>query len=132
MKKRWIFLRKADGFILPSKSENFGISIGEAMSCALPVLTTFETPWEMIDQYNAGYIFNFSKKEIQFNLDKFMILTDEERYKMGVNALSLIKDKFDSKKIFKLYEDFIHKPNLMRILSVIETLNQVTVDPHRY
>ena len=24
---------------------------------------------------------------------------------MGVNALSLIKDKFDSKKIFKLYED---------------------------
>ena len=103
--KKMDIFKKADGFILPSKSENFGISIGEAMSCALPVLTTFETPWEMIDQYNAGYIFNFSKKEIQFNLDKFMILTDEERYKMGVNALSLIKDKFDSKKIFKLYED---------------------------
>ena len=64
----------------------------------LPVLTTFETPWEIINQYNAGYIFNFSKKEIQLNLDKFMTLSDEERYRMGVNAFNLIKEKFESKK----------------------------------
>ena len=85
--------------------ERHFISIGEAMSCALPVLTTFETPWEIINQYNAGYIFNFSKKEIQLNLDKFMTLSDEERYMMGINALNLIKENFESKKIFNLYED---------------------------
>ncbi len=108
VKKKKIFI-EADGFILPSKSENFGISIGEALSFGLPVLTTFQTPWKIINSFNAGYVFNFSKQDIQSNLDKFMELSDEERYKMGLNALKLIKDKFDYQKTFKLYENLYKK-----------------------
>ena len=62
--KKKIF-ENADGFILPSKSENFGISIGEALSYGLPVLTTFETPWKIINDYKAGYVFDFSKKKLR-------------------------------------------------------------------
>ena len=104
-KQKMEIYKGADGFILPSKSENFGISIGEALSCALPVLTTFETPWEIINTYKAGYVFNFSKSDIEINLNRFMSLTDDERYIMGVNAFNLVKEKFESGKIFSLYED---------------------------
>ena len=97
--------KSADGFILPSKSENFGISIGESLSYGLPVLTTFETPWEKINKYNAGYVFNFSNEEIQKNLEKFMKLSDEQRYDMGLNGLKLIKENFLSEDIFKKYEN---------------------------
>ena len=98
-------LQNSDGFILPSKSENFGISIGESLSNAVPVLTTLETPWKIINDYKAGYVFNFSKKNIQNYLDKFMSLNDDERYRMGLNGLTLVKENFDSQSIFKKYED---------------------------
>ena len=102
--KKKIF-ENADGFILPSKSENFGISIGEALSYGLPVLTTFETPWKIINDYKAGYVFDFSKKEIESNLLNFFNLSDYERYEMGIKALELITKNFLSKTIFKKYEN---------------------------
>ena len=44
--KEEIFLN-SDCFLLPSKSENFGMSIVEALSYGVPVLTTEETPWKI-------------------------------------------------------------------------------------
>ncbi len=102
--KKKIF-EDADGFILPSKSENFGISIGEALSYGLPVLTTFETPWKIINDYKAGFVFYFSRKEIETNLYNFFKLSDHERYEMGIKAIKLIKENFLSESIFKKYEN---------------------------
>ena len=111
IKKKKIF-NDVDGFILPSKSENFGISIGEALARGLPVLTTYETPWKIINEYNAGYVFNFSKDEIKKNLEIFMNLSDEQRFEMGKNALNIIIENFESSKIFKKYETLY--TNLMK------------------
>ena len=60
---------------------------------------------KIINDYKAGYVFNFSKKNIQNYLDKFMSLNDDERYRMGLNGLTLAKENFDSQSIFKKYED---------------------------
>ena len=105
LKKKNKIFKNSDGFILPSKSENFGISIGEALANGLPVLTTFETPWKIINDYDAGYVFNFSKEEIKLNLEKFMDLDNNQRFKMGINAMNIIRENFESKKIFLMYEN---------------------------
>jgi glycosyltransferase involved in cell wall biosynthesis len=41
-------------FILPSKSENFGHAIYEALSAARPVITSNHTPWNSLKENNAG------------------------------------------------------------------------------
>jgi glycosyltransferase involved in cell wall biosynthesis len=48
-------LEKIQVFILPSKSENFGHAIFEALSAGKPVITTQTTPFTNLQHKNAGY-----------------------------------------------------------------------------
>ena len=47
-------LAAAHVFILPSKSENFGHAIIEALSAARPVITSTTTPWNGLETAKAG------------------------------------------------------------------------------
>ena len=48
-------LAKAKWSILFSKSENFGVSIVESLCVATPVITSYGTPWEVIEENQAGF-----------------------------------------------------------------------------
>ena len=43
--EKWTLMQRADIFVLPSRSENFGMVVGEALSCGVPVVTTAVGPW---------------------------------------------------------------------------------------
>lgn len=46
---------KADVFILPTYSENFGIAIVEALASELPVITTTGAPWSDLVEHHCGW-----------------------------------------------------------------------------
>lgn len=48
-------LEKGDVFILPSKSENFGHALFEALSAGKPVITSQSTPWNGLKEARAGW-----------------------------------------------------------------------------
>jgi glycosyltransferase involved in cell wall biosynthesis len=51
----WV-LHQCEFYVLPSLSENFGISVLEAMFCSKPVITTTATPWAELEPAGAGLI----------------------------------------------------------------------------
>lgn len=53
--KKWETYGRADLFVLPTYSENFGIVVAEALWAGVPVITTQGTPWSDLVSHNCGW-----------------------------------------------------------------------------
>jgi glycosyltransferase involved in cell wall biosynthesis len=72
-------LNTAHVFILPSKSENFGHAIYEAMTAGKPVITSHHTPWNDLQENNAGINVSTERvEEITAAIEYFASMTSEE------------------------------------------------------
>ncbi|MCL4377099.1 MAG: N-acetyl-alpha-D-glucosaminyl L-malate synthase BshA [Actinobacteria bacterium] len=100
-------------YMLPSKSESFGLSALEAMSCEVPVIgTSVGGLPEVVEDGISGYLFNPDEIE-KMSLAAIKILgNDEIRYKMGLEARKRAK-LFDSRiivpKYLQYYNEILNK-----------------------
>ena len=91
--QKWQALVNADLFIHPSASENFGISIAEALSAGLPVITTKGCPWEEIDG-QCGWWIERTVDALSAAMQAAMTASDNERKAMGKRGQALIQAKY--------------------------------------
>ena len=47
--------QRAELFVLPSYSENFGVTVAESLVSGTPVIVTKSTPWSKLEHYKAGW-----------------------------------------------------------------------------
>jgi glycosyltransferase involved in cell wall biosynthesis len=64
-------------FIMPSKSENFGHAISEALSACKPVITSQHTPWAALLENNAGMNVATEQFEISTAINFFADMQNE-------------------------------------------------------
>lgn len=83
--------RRADIFVLPTFSENFGVVIAEALSYGLPVVTTKGAPWEELTKYKCGWWVDIGVNPLVEALKEATELSDSERHKMGINGKLYVK-----------------------------------------
>lgn len=81
-----------DVFILPSKSENFALVIAEAMSHEMPVITSENTPWDIVKKNNYGWVISLNEDSIYSAVSTANSLPERKLLDMGVRGKKYIKD----------------------------------------
>lgn len=96
---KWDAYARADVFVLPTHTENFGIVVVEALYAGVPVITTKGAPWAGLVENNAGWWIDFGEMPLKNAMDSAMDLTDECRRSMGENGRKYAMLKFDWRSI---------------------------------
>ena len=93
--ERFWAMKECDVYVHPSKSDNFGISVLEAMFCAAPILTTTGTPWQELADNDAGIVVDPSAQAIGCGLRAILDLPKSKRTSLGENARTLALRKYE-------------------------------------
>lgn len=98
--------------VFPSHTENFGNVVIESLAQGTPVIASKGTPWEVLEQFNAGFWIDNEPENIKSYIDNSIKLPRESYLVMRDNARKLLEDEFDiSKKVdvwIKHYQDILN------------------------
>lgn len=98
-------LSQAHVFILPSKSENFGHAIYEALTAGLPVITSHHTPWNNLKQANAGFNVSVDNHyELSESICFFAALDNKGLAQWSEGAKAYAERSIDIHQIRKQYQ----------------------------
>jgi len=98
-------LAKSHVFILPSKSENFGHAIYEALTAGRPVITSKATPWNNLQSAKAGInVSTDDTQELINAIDYFAGMNQEQLNEWSNAAREYAIKAIDMNVIRKEYE----------------------------
>ncbi|MEO6682022.1 MAG: glycosyltransferase family 4 protein [Ginsengibacter sp.] len=98
-------LQQADVFILPSKSENFGHAMYEALSAGLPLITSNHTPWINLETSQAGMNVDVDDvSSISKAIQHFAGMAEEEFDPWRKNALAYACNAINKEQMQSDYE----------------------------
>jgi len=97
---------RADVFVLPSYSENFGIVVGEALSYAVPTIATTATPWEELRSAQCGWWVDPGASALEKALQEAMQLPAAELSAMGQRGRALVEARYSWRRIAQMHIEF--------------------------
>ena len=80
---KWELIKTCDGLVLPSRSENFGLVVAEALACGKPVICTQGAPWEALEREGMGWWTPILAEGLASAIGKFSACSDTELAAIG-------------------------------------------------
>jgi glycosyltransferase involved in cell wall biosynthesis len=105
-------LENADLFVLPTRSENFGIAVAEALAHGTPVVTTTAAPWSDLVTHRCGWWVPPEAPAIEGALRSAMILQPGDLAAMGQRGRRIAIEKYGldpiARQMARVYEWIAH------------------------
>ena len=79
-------ISRADLFVLPTLSENFGIAVAELLAAGVPAIVTKGAPWQGLETHRAGWWIDHGADPLEAALRTATALTPRERQAMGARG----------------------------------------------
>ena len=100
--------RSADLFILPTRGENFGMVVAEALAAGTPVITTTSTPWSNLVSNGAGWCCQANTSEIKNTLIEALSVPSNLLEEMGGRGRSWMDSSFSWENIGEQISEGYH------------------------
>ena len=97
-KKNNLF-KSSDLFVLPTKTENFGLVIAEAMAYGLPIITTKGAPWKVIKENNLGWWIETNDESLLIALKEATDMKSSDLIDIGNRARFYAKKNLNWEKM---------------------------------
>tara|TARA_B100001059_G_C17818809_1_gene576949 strand:- start:770 stop:1882 length:1113 start_codon:yes stop_codon:yes gene_type:complete len=101
-------LASAKALVLPSKSENFGNVVLEALAQSTPVIASIGAPWQLLKDCAAGAWVEPTENSLYLAMQNILNLDHANYIHMRSNALALCK-KFDIESNIHLWIQYYKK-----------------------
>lgn len=86
--------RQADLFVLPTRSENFGIAVAEALAAGIPAVVSRGAPWRGLVEQGAGWWVGISVESLIEALEEAMRLDRKALKAMGQRGREWMRRDF--------------------------------------
>lgn len=91
-------MRGYDAFYLPTKGENYGHAIAEAICAGLPILISDTTPWRNLQEQGIGWDLPLNNPNaFTAVLDELAAMPPDQHHQMRQNVLAWAKKKFSQR-----------------------------------
>ncbi len=101
---KWGALYNSEVFILPSHQENFGISVVEALSCAVPVLISDQVNIaSQVAADGAGFVEKDTFEGTTTLLHRWFSLSEKQKKELSVRAKSCFENRFRMDRVVESY-----------------------------
>ena len=88
-------LSSYDFFFMPTKGENYGHVIAEALCAGLPLVISDTTPWRNLESLGIGWDLPLDNLDVFSEvIDKLIVMSEDKHLEMRQTALKWAKQKF--------------------------------------
>lgn len=105
--------RSADLYVLPTRTENFALTIAEALACGTPVITTRGAPWAGLEENGCGWWVERTPADLEAALVEALGCSPQKLREMGRRGNLWMASDFDwaqlARKMAEVYRWLIER-----------------------